>query len=135
MTAQIKAGSAPVEPLALPDDNLEPLPFNQRPPMFRAFEWAESDYTAGVPEAVVARDMTQLGDLAAGAALVLEMLYADDLSAESHHDLEDAPLIGHRDRSKLMRMAIAAFGLIADKAAERLEAIQEAQALRKGGAT
>jgi hypothetical protein len=98
-----KAGMPPVEPPA--------LPFDQREPQHKAFEWADPGVSEAMPArpAIMFFNMTR--DITEGAATALQILEGCRLAEENHGD-DERPLLSLADQGALMRLVIGSLGAL-----------------------
>lgn len=85
--------------------------------LFEAFSWVPSQQRGENYEL-----LSNARDIAAGAAITLEMVERAELDAE--HD--DAPLLSEYHTGALMRMVIASMNLLRDRIDQRFESMNDA---------
>lgn len=101
-------------------------------PFHVPFSWLHGhghDFQAGFIETVA--------DMCAGVQTCLQLIHSTDLAlhARSMGDDEAIPVLSTNDRERLLRLATAVSGTLADAAHEHIESINEkARKARQGGA-
>lgn len=91
--------------------------------VFEAFAWVPPQHRGENYEL-----LSNARDIAAGAAITLEMVERAELDAE--HD--DAPLLSQYHSGALMRMVIASMGLLRDRIDQRFESMNDADHPEQG---
>lgn len=99
-------------------------------PMHKPFSWLHTDKhdrNAGFIESVA--------DMCAGLQTCLELVHSTDLAlhARSMDDDEAVPVLGTVDRERLLRLAIAVTGALADGAHDQIEWMNEQSRKRQQG--
>jgi hypothetical protein len=98
-------------------------------PLHKPFSWLHTDRInrgAGFIESVA--------DMCAGLQTCLQLVHSTDLA---HHartwGSDDVPVLGHVDRERLLRLAIAVTGALADGAHQEIEWINNQAPKRAAG--
>lgn len=132
MATTNKAGSAPVQAAAC-SEWPETLPFAQRPPLFQPVQWVDPFALHEVPGVSAVSFYSVTKDIAAGAVTALQILERDQSDPE--HD-DSRPMLSPGDSSNLLRLTIAALGLLGDEAYKNISHMHEliqAAGKAKGG--
>jgi hypothetical protein len=97
----------------------------QHPPAHRDFHWVEGA-GQGSP---YANFLETTLDIAAGIHVSLQIAYASDLERAANDDADAgetrAPAVGMVEADQLMRLAMAASGLLRDEARRRVEVLND----------
>lgn len=100
-------------------------------PMFEPFAWSpDVNGCRPLPAGAVLQFTETVRDMTSGAALVLSIIEADELSAKN----EERTLFSEQDRSQMMRFAISALRTVAS-AAEHLEGWASTHRTKPAGGT
>lgn len=104
MAAENKAGNAPVEAAALPDA----VPFDQRPPLHKAFEWSDPSACDFIPAHAPIAFFNMTRDITQGAVTALGIIDRCQMDAEDDDTDGCRPLLSQHDQASLMRLTIGA---------------------------
>ena len=91
-------------------------------PLHKAFSWLHTETHARGSSFI-----ESVADMCAGLQTCLQLVHSTDLAlhARSMDDDEAAPVLGSVDRERLLRLAIAVTGALADGAHEEIEWFNE----------
>lgn len=119
MAAKNKAGAAG-EAAALP----EAVPFDQRPPLHKAFEWSDPSACNFIPAHASISFFNMTRDITMGAVTALQLVERCQLDADNYDD-ESRPLLSLSDQSALMRLTIGALQALNSSAEDLTEWVDQ----------